>query len=287
MTKKNTSTAVATIQDHKKAGLIAKIAARFSVEPVKLMETLKATVFQKANDAQLMALCIVADQYGLNPFTKEIYAFPDKGGGIVPVVGVDGWNRIINEHQQLDGITFDWEKDEDLWVKIGGSNPCPPWIKCTIRRKDRSYPIEATEYFDECFKETIPWKSHPKRMLRHKALIQCSRIAFGFAGIYDQDEAETIIANGEVIEGSAVVIKDRTPLIAAFWTELEKRGIRNDTPGIQEYIKEASEFGGGKQPDCSIEYLAKWGESFIESAAEVDTFIESFRAKFPQETAVA
>ena len=29
-------------------------------------------------------------------------------------------------------------------------------------------------------------------MLRHKAMIQCARLAFGFVGIYDQDEAERI-----------------------------------------------------------------------------------------------
>ncbi len=36
----------------------------------------------------MAALMIVADQYGLNPFTREIFAFPDKQNGIVPVVGV-------------------------------------------------------------------------------------------------------------------------------------------------------------------------------------------------------
>ena len=35
---------------------------------------------------------------------------------------------------------------------------------------------------------TEPWKRWPRRMLRHKALIQAARIAFGFAGIYDEDE---------------------------------------------------------------------------------------------------
>jgi hypothetical protein len=30
-------------------------------------------------------------------------------------------------------------------------------------------------------------------MLRHKSLIQCSRYAFGFAGIYDEDEGRAII----------------------------------------------------------------------------------------------
>ena len=29
-------------------------------------------------------------------------------------------------------------------------------------------------------------------MLRHKAMIQAARLAFGFAGIYDEDEAERI-----------------------------------------------------------------------------------------------
>jgi hypothetical protein len=29
-------------------------------------------------------------------------------------------------------------------------------------------------------------------MLRHKAMIQCARLAFGFVGIFDEDEAERI-----------------------------------------------------------------------------------------------
>ena len=38
-----------------------------------------------------------------------------------------------------------------------------------------------------------PWQTHTKRMLRHKTLIQGFRLAFGFAGIYDEDEAGRII----------------------------------------------------------------------------------------------
>ncbi len=41
---------------------------------------------------------------------------------------------------------------------------------------------------------------HPTRTLRHKTLIQCARLAFGFAGIFDQDEAE------RVIEGSTTEV---------------------------------------------------------------------------------
>ena len=144
-----------------------------------LITTLKATAFKgQVTDSQMAALLIVANQYGLSPWTKEIYAFPDKNNGIVPVVGVDGWSRIINSHPQFDGIDFEQDADS---------------CTCTIHRKDRGHPIRVTEYMVECKRPVGPWLSHPYRMLRHKALIQCARLAFGFVGIFDQDEAERIV----------------------------------------------------------------------------------------------
>ena len=164
----------------KKISIIEKMATRYSVDADKMLGTLKATAFKgEITNEQMMALFIVADQYGLNPWTKEIYAFPDQRNGIVPVVGVDGWARIINTHDQFDGMDF--EQDEESCT-------------CTIYRKDRGHPIRVTEYLAECIRPSVgPWKSHPKRMLRHKAMIQCARLAFGYVGIYDQDEAERII----------------------------------------------------------------------------------------------
>jgi phage recombination protein Bet len=150
-----------------------------------MLTTLKATAFKgEVSNEQMMALLIVADQYGLNPWTKEIYAFPDKGG-IVPVVGVDGWARIINSNPAFDGMEFIDSAD------VGG---LPEWIECVIYRKDRTHPVKVRERMKECKRGTQPWNSHPTRMLRHKAMIQCARLAFGFAGIYDEDEAQRIIA---------------------------------------------------------------------------------------------
>jgi len=157
-----------------------------------LIGTLKATAFKgQVSDAQMTALLVVANQYALNPWTKEIYAFPDKNNGIVPVVGVDGWSRIINSHPQFDGIDF--EQDEQSCT-------------CIIYRKDRSHPIKVTEWMAECKRGTGPWQSHPRRMLRHKAMIQCARLAFGYGGIYDQDEAERIVDATEKHMGPAEVV---------------------------------------------------------------------------------
>ena len=145
----------------------------------ELIDTLKATAFKgQVSDAQMTALLVVANQYGLNPWTREVYAFPDKNNGIVPVVGVDGWSRIINSHAQFDGIDFEQDAES---------------CTCVIYRKDRKHPIKVTEWMNECKRGTGPWQSHPRRMLRHKSMIQCARLAFGYGGIYDQDEAERIV----------------------------------------------------------------------------------------------
>lgn len=159
----------------------AKLGAVFGLDGdgAELIQVLKATAFKgQVTDAQMAALMVVANQYKLNPFTRELFAFPDKNNGIVPVVGVDGWARIINEHTQFDGMDFEQEAES---------------CTCIIYRKDRSRPVKVTEFMDECKRGTGPWQSHPRRMLRHKAMIQCARLAFGYAGIYDQDEAERIV----------------------------------------------------------------------------------------------
>lgn len=162
-----------------------------------LIETLKATAFKgQVSDAQMTALMVVANQYQLNPWTKEIYAFPDKQNGIVPVVGVDGWARIINSNSQFDGMEFDQDNEA---------------CTCIIHRKDRSHPIKVTEYMSECKRSVGPWLSHPKRMLRHKAMIQCARLAFGFGGIYDSDEAERIVEAGAIDANTGEVMPKAAP----------------------------------------------------------------------------
>lgn len=211
MAESNTS-----IATFRAPSLITKFADRFGVEPEKMMVTLKATAFKgEVTNEQMMALLIVADQYGLNPWTREIYAFPDKGG-IVPVVGVDGWARIINQHPQFDGMSFEQTAED---------------CTCTIYRKDRAHPITVTEYMSECARPNMaPWKSHPKRMLRHKAMIQCARLAFGFAGIFDPDEAERIIeaeverkpnAYRPVVNIGPTVSEEQAADLVAYATEVQ------------------------------------------------------------------
>lgn len=166
--------------------LIERMASRLQAEPGKLVACLKGTCFKSdrpITDEQLMALVIVGNQYNLNPLTRELFAFPDKHGGIIPYVSYDGWARIINEHPQYDGCEFAWDQGQQS-------------ITCTIYRKDRTHPTVITEYMVECRRATDPWNKSPRRMLRNRSLMQCGRLAFGFAGLYDEDEAARIRDGG-------------------------------------------------------------------------------------------
>lgn len=238
------------------------------VNEADLYHTLKNTVFKEAkDDSQLAALMIVANQYGLNPFTKEIYAFPAKGGAIAPVVSVDGWARIINDNPNCDGIQF--EQDDESCI-------------CKIYRKDRTHPTIVTEWLAECQGETKdkygnlkPWGKYPKRMLRHKALIQCARIAFGFSGIYDEDEAHRI--NGSQVN----TVKDVEPVddgYSVFYEDMHPKMMDAAKNGIEalqaayQYLKQSDQTDHVKRlwTECSQSLKEIAQQADIDNAEQID-----------------
>lgn len=162
--------------------LIVQMAGAYSMDPDKFTATIRNTCMpNNATNEDFAAFLMVAHKHGLNPVTREIYAFPKKGGGIQPIVGVDGWMTLINNHPEFDGMAFQDEFNEKGELIA---------ITCELFRKDRSRPVCVTEYMVECKRPTEPWQKWPARMLRHKAAIQAARYAFSFSGIVDPEEAE-------------------------------------------------------------------------------------------------
>ena len=66
-------------------------------------------------------------------------------------------------------------------------------LEGTLHRWDRRVPTSVRDYLDEVRRTRLPWLTHPRRMLRHKALVQCARLAFGLVGIHDHDEAQRFL----------------------------------------------------------------------------------------------
>lgn len=167
--------------------LMQAMAEHYSLDREEFLKTVRATCgMVQASPEEMAAFLIVCKTYDLNPITREIYAFPRKGGGVVPIVSIDGWVNMVNSHPQCDG--FEFEDHHDAKGELES-------ITCRMHRKDRKFPVTVTEYLQECIRGTEPWKMK-HRMLRHKALIQAARYAFGFAGVYDEDEGRVIADAG-------------------------------------------------------------------------------------------
>lgn len=202
-----------TLQVVKPQSPLAVMAARLSIDPGELESVIKCTVMP-AKDANkqpfvvsnemFVSFMAVANNYSLDPLKKEIYAFPAKGGGIQPVVSIDGWLSIINSRPEFDGMEL---------VENYTTEGCFESVTCTIHRNDRTHPIVITECLDECKRNTDPWKK-PKRMLRHKAAIQCARYAFGLGGIVEQDEAEAALGHEREVAPAAAAAPDRAEPVA-------------------------------------------------------------------------
>lgn len=173
--------------------LIPKMANRFGMERETFEAVMKNTIMPaNATNAETVAFLAICDRYGLDPFLKHIHCFFDKRSDrIMPIISIDGWSFMVNQHPQYDGVEFDYMQDGDGKTLA---------ITCRMYRKDRARPTVITEFMAECWKNTEAWNKTPARFLRHRAFMQCARICFGFSGI---DEEQALELNSETIEAQA------------------------------------------------------------------------------------
>ncbi len=125
---------------------------------------------QLTEATQETCLRLIAE-YRLNPRADEIDLVQFEVGRWQVFITVNGWAKLINAHPAFCGIEFSEASELDQGVPI--------WMGCAIYRTDRVKPIEVKEYFSEMKTEHAAWQQMPRRMLRHRAMQQCARLAFG------------------------------------------------------------------------------------------------------------
>jgi phage recombination protein Bet len=253
MENRDTSAAKAQTQ-----GLIARLAGRFGVEPNRLLKCLTTQVFKQADGRQpsneeLMVLLLVCENFGLNPFNREIFAFRGKGGEIVPVVSLDGWAKIVRSQKDFNGVTFAFSNNT---VKVPGcAQELPEFVECAMRLKGVDEPIVIQEFMVECFNDKSPvWRKWPRRMLRTRAFIQCARLAFSLTGLYDEGEDFAEDLSGMVATGS-VPPQAQQPAIAQ--TSVPKLALEREK--LDEMLGKLMVFAQN-QPN-GWERAAKWVEA--------------------------
>lgn len=112
-------------------------------------------------------------RYRLNPLLGHLdwELLPDTGYEIF--ITIDGWITLIHQETSFAGITFTQSGETEDGV--------PLWMECSIYRTNLIQPITVREYYAELKTEHPIWERMPRRMLRHKTLQQCARLAFGIA----------------------------------------------------------------------------------------------------------
>jgi len=125
---------------------------------------------QLSEVCQESCLRLIAE-YRLNPRADEIDLVQFEVGRWQVFITINGWAKLINAHPAFCGIEFSEASELEEGVPI--------WRGCAIYRTDRVKPIEVKEYFSEMKTEHAAWQQMPRRMLRHRAMQQCARLAFG------------------------------------------------------------------------------------------------------------
>ncbi len=113
----------------------------------------------------------LANKYRLDPLSDEITLLQNQDQTNQPFITIDGWSKLMNNHPQYAGMSL-----RDSTELIDG---IPIWIECTIYRNDRILPIMIKEYYEEVKTDHPSWQQMPRRMLRHRVIQQCARLALG------------------------------------------------------------------------------------------------------------
>jgi len=148
---------------------IGKTAKALDLEEAELEAWVDLQVM--APKQTLLALLRIAREHNLDPLKDEVSLALYDDCHWQAYITVEGYSKILNRHPAFDGITF-IQSEENL-------NGIPTWMECSIYRKDRILPIIVREYFEEVNGEQAIWKKMPRRMLRHRVMQQCARLAVG------------------------------------------------------------------------------------------------------------
>jgi len=136
-------------------------------------------------------------KHEFDPFADEISVHQYEDGHWQAFITIDGWSKLINSHPAFSGISF--TESSEL---VGG---VPTWMGCAIYRNDRVVPIEIKEYLCEIQTEHSIWKDMPRRMLRHRVIAQCARLAFGVSvpeqKIQQKNTSQSTTSKGIPIKG--------------------------------------------------------------------------------------
>jgi hypothetical protein len=146
---------------------LAKVASGLGIDESELKAWVDLQIEVPAKT--ILTLLRMMQSLHLDPLSEEIGFAQYEDGQWQVFITIEGCSKLLNQHPQFNGLHF---TQADTLV-----DGLPEWIECSIYRKDREVPTTVREYLAEVRGENEIWKKMPRRMLRHRALQQCVRLA--------------------------------------------------------------------------------------------------------------
>ena len=146
---------------------LAKAAGHLSIDEKELKAWVDLQIEVPART--VLTLLRMMQSLHLDPLCEEIGFTQYDDGHWQVFITIEGCSKLLNQHPQFNGLVFN---QADTLVE-----GIPEWIECSIYRRDRIMPITVREYLIEVRSEKGIWQKMPRRMLRHRALQQCMRLA--------------------------------------------------------------------------------------------------------------
>jgi hypothetical protein len=146
---------------------LAKAANQLDIDEKELQAWIDLQIEVPAKS--ILALLRSMQSLHLDPLSEEIGLIQYEDGNWQVFITIEGCSKLLNQHPQFNGLVFN---QADTLI-----DGVPEWIECTIYRRDRTVPTTVREYLMEVRGENAIWQKMPRRMLRHRALQQCVRLA--------------------------------------------------------------------------------------------------------------
>lgn len=164
-----------------------------STDWTKRLELVKSICAKGTDADEFKLFCYTANEYGLNPLKKEIWAVKYGYSPANIMVGRDGYLTIAHKSGQFNGMKTEYfsnKFDKELEKpKTEHQMYNDSYAECTVYRKDMEHPITVRAYYKEYFNDKSPvWKDKPITMICKVAESQALRKAFNVSGVYDPDE---------------------------------------------------------------------------------------------------
>ncbi|QWD18358.1 hypothetical protein G6696_01705 [Polynucleobacter paneuropaeus] len=146
---------------------LGKAAKELEIESAQLAAWVDLQVEVPAKT--ILTLLRTIQNLHLDPLNEEIGFVQYEDGTWQTFISIEGCSKLLNHHEQFNGLMF---TQADTYI-----DGVPEWVECSIYRKDRILPISVREHYEEVKGDSLIWQKMPRRMLRHRALQQCVRLA--------------------------------------------------------------------------------------------------------------